>query len=191
MAETTDRRQVPMWYPMRISYGRDERMIRIKQQLDKEGLENFLPMRYEYTQTDDWDVRKKLVPAIHGLIFIRSTQDELTRLKLTRTEFTPLRYMTNLLERDNKILTVPERQMENFMRVASVRDGSVVFLDYTDFIAKPGKEVRITQGQFAGATGVIKRIKKSQCVVVQIKGIAAVAITFVPQAWLEEISTQN
>ena len=52
---------------------------------------------------------------------------------------------------------------------------------------KPGRHVLITDGDFKGAEGVIKRIKKRQCVVVQIEGIAAVAITFVPSAWLTTI----
>ena len=186
---TTDCHHPLHWFPMRITYGRNERMFRFKEQLDAEGLENFLPLRYQYDKTEDWDVRQELVPAVHGLIFIRSTRQKLTELKMTRREFEPMHYMTNQLREDEneRILTVPDRQMENFMRVASVRDGRVVFLDYTEFIAKPGKRVRITDGDFKGAEGVIKRIKKSQCVVVQIEGVAAVAITFVPSAWLEEI----
>ena len=143
---TTDSHHPLHWFPMRITYGRNERMFRFKEQLDAEGLENFLPLRYQYDKTEDWDVRQELVPAVHGLIFIRSTRQKLTELKMTRREFEPMHYMTNQLREDEneRILTVPDRQMENFMRVASVRDGRVVFLDYTEFITKPGKRVRIT-----------------------------------------------
>ena len=184
-----EKRKQLLWYPMRISYGRDERMLRFKQQLDDEGLENFLPLRYKYSKTDDWDVEKQLVPAIHGLIFVYSTQEKLTELKMTRQEFAPMRYMTNQLAEsaNDSILTVPTAQMMNFMRVASIHDERFVYLENMDFVAKPGKKVRITDGDFKGVEGVIKRIKKNQCVVVQIEGIAAVALTFVPSAWLEDI----
>ncbi len=37
------------------------------------------------------------------------------------------------------------------------------------------------------AEGAILRIKKRKCVVVEVKGICAVAITFVPSDWLELI----
>lgn len=178
-----------MWYPMRVTYGRDERILRVKQLLDDEGVKNFLPLRYKYQKTDTWDIKKELVPAIHGLIFVYSTQEKLTELKMTRKEFEPMHYMTNLLAEAavNSILTVPTSQMQNFMRVASVQDDKFVYLDNLDFVAKPGKKVRITDGDFKGVEGVIKRIKKNKCVVVQIEGIAAIALTFVPSAWLESI----
>lgn len=177
------------WYPMRVTYGRDERMFRIKQQLDTEGVENFLPLRYKYQKTETWNIEQELVPAIHGLIFVLSTREKLTELKMTRKEFEPMHYMTNLLagDTDKSILTVPISQMQNFMRVASVQDNRFVYLDNMDFVAKPGKKVRITDGDFKGVEGVIKRIKKNKCVVVQIEGIAAIALTFVPSAWLEDL----
>ena len=77
--------------------------------------------------------------------------------------------------------------MENFMRVASAESDNVIFLDYKDFIGKEGKRVRINEGTFAGVEGVIKRIKKNTHVVVQIEGVAAVAIAFVPSSYLSII----
>jgi transcription antitermination factor NusG len=44
--------------------------------------------------------------------------------------------------------------------------------------------VRVNEGHFAGVEGVIKRIRKNKHVVVQIEGVAAVAITFVPASYL-------
>ena len=172
---------------MRIVYGRDERMLRFKQQLDSEGIENFLPLCYKY-KIENWTVEKELVPAVHGLIFVLSTQERLTELKMTRREFEPMHYMTNQLAgTQNAILTVPMSQMQNFIRAASVQGDHFIYLDNMDFVAKPGKKVRITDGAFKGVEGVIKRIKKNQCVVVQIEGLVAIALTCVPSAWLEAI----
>ena len=84
----------------------------------------------------------------------------------------------------NEILRVADREMENFMRVASVLDDRVLYLDYKDYIGKEGKRVRINEGTFAGVEGVIKRIKKNKHVVVQIEGVSAVAIAFVPSSYL-------
>ena len=181
------------WFPMRITYGRDERVLKLKEQLDNVGVENFLPLRSIYERKSQADYEKKVLPSIHGLIFVHSTQEQLTDLKMTRSEFAPMHYMMNRFSQsaDDHILTVPDRQMENFIQVASKQDERIQYLEYTDFLAKPGKRVRITDGDFKGAEGTIKRIKKRQCVVVQIEGVAAVAITFVPTAWLEPIDTQN
>lgn len=86
-----------------------------------------------------------------------------------------------------EIMVVPDRQMDNFLRVARMQDESVMFLEYSDFIRKVGKRVRIKAGTFTGVEGVVKRIKNNKHVVVQIEGVAAVAITFVPPAFLELI----
>lgn len=77
--------------------------------------------------------------------------------------------------------------MDNFLRVATIQDESVMFLENNDFINKIGKKVRITAGFFKDVEGEIKRIKKNKYVVVQIKGVAAVAITYVPVAFIQEI----
>jgi transcription antitermination factor NusG len=83
---------------------------------------------------------------------------------------------------------VPERQMDNFIRVASVQDDRLLYLDpNNEFLQKPGHRVRITDGDFKDAEGVIKRIKNNKRIVVEIKGVAAIAITFVPAIWLEPI----
>lgn len=185
-----DRRKQTLWYPMRITYGRVERMFHFQELLDREKLEYFLPMRCEFQKTADWDIRKEYVPAIHGLIFIHSSQENLTYLKMTRKEFAPMHYWSNLFSKgeDDRLLVVPDRQMDNFINIYTRQDDRVSLLEYTDFIAKPGKRVRITEGDFKGTVGTVKRIKKSQCVVVEIEGLAAIAITFVPPSWLQEIS---
>ena len=88
----------------------------------------------------------------------------------------------NLVGHD--ILTVPDGQMENFMRVASVTDDRVFFIDNLEFAGKPGQRVKVVEGDFAGVEGVVKRVKKNKCVVVQIEHVAAVAIAFIPSAFL-------
>ncbi len=171
-----------LWFPMRVTYNRE---LKIKEALDKLKIENFLPMRYEWVNT-----KKILVPAIHNLILIHSTQEDITDLKMTKKDFEPLRYMISLTQTKDKghIIHVPDFQMNNFMRVASVQDESIMYLDCNDYINKIGKKVKITEGQFKGVEGVIKRIKKNKYIVVKIEGLAAVAITYVPADWIMDIS---
>ena len=173
------------WFPMRVTYQRE---LKLKASLDALGIENFVPMHYEVVGRDDYR-KRALVPAIHNLIFVRTTQKELTDLKMSRRELSPLRYIMKPTEGKGRmeIIRVPDRQMENFIRVASVEDERVKFLEYGDFLAQPGKRVRIADGFFAGVEGVIKRIKNNKYVVVQIDGVAAVAITYVPQQSLMAI----
>ena len=171
----------PHWFPMRVTYHRE---VKIKHHLDGLDIENFLPMHYEIVETVKGN-RRQLVPAIHNLIFIHSSQNTITELKMVKKEFEPLRYMTKPTEQGTReIIHVPDRQMENFIKVASVQDDSIFYLDPSEYINKIGKRVRITAGPFKDVEGMIKRIKKNKSVVVQIEGVAAVAIAFVPANFL-------
>lgn len=171
---------------MRVTYNRE---LKIKALLDELNIECFVPMHYELVESDGLPT-KALRVAIHNLIFIRSNQITLTDLKMRNAAFEPLRYMTRPVQQGlhgQEIIYIPDHQMYNFLRVASVKDDSVLFLENNDFINKIGKKVRITDGVFKGVEGEIKRIKKNKYVVVQIKGIAAVAIAYVPAAFITEI----
>lgn len=168
------------WFPMRVTYNRE---LKIKESLDKYCIDSFIPMKYEWINK-----KRALVPAIHNLIFIHSTQETITELKMRKKEFEPLRYIIHSSPDGHKhILHVPELQMNNFIKVASVQDDSVMFLDSSDYINKIGKNVKIVEGQFKDVEGVVKRIKNNKYVVVQIEGVAAVAITYVPACWIVEI----
>ena len=85
---------------------------------------------------------------------------------------------------EHTIMTVADREMENFMRVASRTDDSVMFLDNETVVGKEGKRVEIMGGAFEG---VIRRVKRCKRVVVEIEGVASVAIAYVPAGMLKEI----
>ena len=179
----------PLWYPMRVAYDKRDRVLQLQKLLDQQGIENFLPMTVVH-ERENFNVNSHLIPAIPGLIFIHDTRVVITDLK-RQAAFNAMRYWTDATapaDAEDRILTVPDRQMENFIRAVTANTDKVNYLEYNAaFLNKPGQEVRITGGEFAGCTGVIRRIKKRKCVVVEVKGICAVAITFVPSDWLELI----
>ena len=185
-----------IWFPMRVTYQRE---MKVKAELDRLGIENFVPMTYKIVEsrtdgiTDkrkhgETELLRELVPAINSLIFVRSTQERISGLKASNEVLEPLRYMMDrTASREHAIMTVGDREMENFMRVASRTDDSVMFLDEETVVGKEGKRVEIMGGAFEGVTGVIRRIKRCKRVVVELEGIASVAIAFVPVGLLKEI----
>ena len=177
-----------MWFPMRVTYQRE---MKVKAELDRLGIENFVPMRYKVVESQnngDTELRRVLVPAINNLIFVRSTQERVSELKRTNEVLEPLRYMMDhTAAREHAIMTVADGEMENFMRVASRTDDSVMFLDDETVLGKEGKRVEIMGGAFEGVTGVIRRVKRCKRVVVEIEGVASVAIAWVPAGMLKEI----
>lgn len=176
------------WFPMRVTY---DRQLRIKDHLDALGIQNFVPMKYGTGITSGGRQKIMLVPAISNLIFVRSTRTKLTWLKMMRREFQPMRYMMSHshLGIPSTIIRVPDRQMNNFIKVASIQDDRVIYPETTNFLGKEGKKVKIIDGDFKGVFGVIKRVKGSKRVVVELDDIAAVAIAFVPSSFLQEIDT--
>ena len=176
------------WFPMRVTYQRE---MKVKAELDRLEIENFVPMKYRITELQndgESELRRVLVPAINNLIFVRSSQERMSELKMTNEVLEPLRYMMDQTAVEpHTIMTVPDKQMENFMRVASVTDDSVMFLDETTIVGKEGKRVQIMGGAFEGVTGVIRRVKRCKRVVVELEGIASVAIAYVPVGLLKEI----
>ena len=176
------------WFPMRVTYQRE---MKVKAELDRLGIENFVPLRYKVVERQndgDTELRRVLVPAINNLIFVRETQERVSELKRTNEVLEPLRYMMDrTASLEHAIMTVADREMENFMRVASRTDDSVMFLDNETVVGKEGKRVEIMGGAFEGVTGVIRRVKRCKRVVVEIEGVASVAIAWVPAGMLREI----
>jgi len=174
-----------VWYPMRVTYSRE---MKVKAELDRLGIVNFVPMTYKLVCEGSEEPRRELVPAINNLIFLYATQERISELKRMNEQLEPLRYiMDRTADKAHEIMTVPDKQMENFMRVASKTDDSVMFLDETSIVGKEGKRVRIMGGPFEGVEGVIKRVKHCKRVVVEIVGVMSVAIAFVPVGVLKEI----
>ena len=176
------------WFPMRVTYQRE---MKVKAELERLGIENFVPMRYKVVESQndgDMELRRVLVPAISNLIFVRSTQERMSELKRRYEVLEPLRYMMDYTaSQEHAIMTVADGEMENFMRVASRTDDSVIFLDNETVVGKEGKCVEIMGGAFEGVKGVIRRVKRCKRVVVEIEGVASVAIAYVPAGVLKVI----
>jgi transcription antitermination factor NusG len=91
---------------------------------------------------------------------------------------------------------IPEEEMRMFILVTSATDGSDVDLlgesllgpDPKVFDFKPGEKVRVTEGPFKGAEGVIKRIKKDRKLLVAVQGVVVVAISNIPARFLERLA---
>ena len=177
-----------IWFPMRVTYGRE---MKVKAELDRLEIENFLPMTHKIVESrinGTTELRRELVPAISNLIFVRSTQERISGLKMSNEVLEPLRYMMDhTIGLKPEIMTVGDKAMENFMRVATKTDDSVMFLDENTIVGKEGKRVKIMGGAFEGVEGVIRRVKRCKRVVVELEGIASVAIAHVPVGLLKEM----
>lgn len=172
------------WYALRITYSRE---LALKAYLDQEHIENFVPMHYEYVVRNGQRIRK-LVPAVHNLIFIRSTRQKIDEIKEANATTLPLRY---IMDRETRRpITIPETQMQYFIAVAGNYDQQIIYLPSEECGAQKGDRVRITGGIFEGVEGTFLRVKGDRRVVVSIQGVMAVATAFVHPSLIERINNQ-
>lgn len=169
---------------MRVTYGRERSL---KAFLDKEGVDNFLPMKTAVSKVGHRIVKKR-VPALSNLIFVRDSMEHITLLKQTRQEAEPLRYMMrhalDPLHDANEVIVVPDRQMDNFLRVAAGPEDEYTYLTPNELQGHEQGSVKIVSGPFKGVEGVIKRVHGNKQVVVELEGLGGITIRFVPKHFM-------
>ena len=104
-------------------------------------------------------------------------------------------YFGDLMVYMNSAGTAPavirDREMEVFMLVTSVHghDAPVEVLEPKPQYAQ-GDLVRVTEGLYKGAIGVVKRIRKDRKLVIAVSGVAVVAISHIPLCFLEKVESE-
>ena len=128
-------REEKLWYAIRVTYNRE---LKVKDDLDTRGVTNFVPMQYRREKRGGVMV-KRLVPSVHNLIFINMTPSEMTEYKKTTT--LPIRY---IMDREtHKPITVPNREMENFIKVAGTYNEKLIYLNPDPGDFAEGERVRL------------------------------------------------
>ena len=176
-------REKKVWFAIRVTYNRE---LKVKEDLDARGITNFVHMQYRREERHGQMV-KRLVPSVHNLIFIHITPSDMKEYKMT-TDL-PIRYiMSNRADGSRKPIIVPEREMENFIKVAGTYDEKLIYLNPNPGDFAEGERVRIIGGTFAGAEGIFVRLKGDRRVLINVPGVVAVATTHVHMSMIEKIT---
>lgn len=81
---------------------------------------------------------------------------------------------------------ISDKEMDNFILVTSLSD-ELISLGKVSPEFLLGERVRVKEGVFKGAEGVVKRIKGDRRLIVSIDGVTAVATCFIAPQFLEKI----
>ena len=128
---------------------------------------------------------KKLVPAVSSLIFVYWTREALDSYIRSFADARPVNYYWD--RTTNSPLTIPDKDMENFIAVASTLDEDLIYLTEISDKLREGQTVKVKEGPFKGVEGKIVRIRKSRRILVELPGMLAVASTYVAPEELEII----
>ena len=83
---------------------------------------------------------------------------------------------------------IPDKEIEDFKKVTSSGDAGLKIYTGDKIINfRSGDKVRVIDGPLKGTEGYIKRINKDRRLLVCIRGVLAVATSYIPQKMLEKV----
>lgn len=171
------------WYAMSVPYNR---VIKIKEILDKKQIECFVPMRYEIRTVKGRKTRL-YIPAVSNLIFVHATA---TSLKHFKQAHTSLQYLVRNVNGTSQKIIVPDKQMEQFIQICQTNDEQLQYLRPDEINFSKGTRVRIHGGTFDGIEGTFVKIKghRNRRIVVQINDVFAIAISEISPDLIEVLN---
>ena len=125
----------------------------------------------------------KRVPLFSRLLFVKCPMKALVDFKFDNSDW----FMYYKSADGKNPGPVDDKEMEVFRLVTSVQDGNLRVLGEDRPEYHVGDRVKVIGGIYKGAEGYIKRIRRSRDLLVCVQGVAVVAISKLPQEYLEKI----
>lgn len=151
------------WYAIKVFFNR---MNPLKERLSEDRVNYFIPS------------------VVKSLLFIQVNDNYLAEFE--KNNYGKIWTYRNLLT--GKPSAIPNREMEVFIFVCRAGEQGLSYLGEDKPEYRQGDKVRVIEGPFKGAEGYIKRIKKDRKLIVSIRGVVAVATTYIPPELLETIT---
>ena len=120
---------------------------------------------------------------IGNLLFVRCHEEEVERFAADHWQQA---WLYRTLDRRHPA-AIADREMEVFRFVVTAGREGLTLLGDDRPEYHEGDLVRVTGGPFKGAEGHIKRIKRDRRLVVSIRGVVAVATTYIHPSLLEKV----
>lgn len=160
------------WYALRAFWNKTQQLVVKAQQA---GWRTYVAVG---------DDNKPLIPS---LFFVQTTEAWVKAFR--QSHFGDLMVYMNAA--GSAPAVIRDREMEVFMLVTSVHghDAPVEVLEPKPQYAQ-GDLVRVTEGLYKGAIGIVKRIRKDRKLVIAVSGVAVVAISHIPLCFLEKVESE-
>jgi ribosomal protein S4E len=176
-----------LWY---VLYAANGKAVKLKPYLEAASIEYFFPMYYKDRKINGTTEYERItLPLVGNLIFAKSSKNILDPvLKEAKLK---LAISSDLYYRDygdKRAITIPENRMQNFITVAKNIEEQVIYLSNEEINLAKGVKAKITGGAFAGAEGVIIRIKGNKRLVVTIPNLFSVATNYIPTQFVQIIN---
>ena len=170
-----DNAEEKLWFAMGAPY-RNE--IKVQKKLEELGARSFIPMKTDVVERQGRRLRVR-VPAVSNLIFVNVSRDRMSEIKPMVPQ---MQYKIIRSSSGNSVITVPDKEMEDFIAVTEAMDGGVVYYAPDEVSLAKGTRVRIIGGMFDGAEGVLLKMKghRSRRFVVSLPNLLCAATEVSP-----------
>lgn len=180
-AEHAAENETCTWFAMSAPYRRE---LKAKSYLESKNIECYVPMTKAVITKRNGIKKSELIPAIHNLIFVRTTKETIKQLK-QGVDF--LQYRTQPVDGKNIPIVVPDKQMEQFIAITEAHKENITFLKPEEINLNTGTRVRIHGGCFDNIEGMFIKLKgkRKKVVVISFEGIASISLAEVSPDYIE------
>ena len=166
-----DAKDTPHWYALRTTYGREKKAYNY---LLSKNVVAFYPTLKSVKLVDSKriTVEESRIP---NIFFAYGTEEELKTFVYDNVNLPYLRFYYRHTHVGNKIvkapLVVPDNQMNSLKIICAADSDDIIASTEEVEKFKSGQKVRITEGKFAGVTGIVARYQSQQRVGIVINGL--------------------
>jgi len=179
------------WFVFRITYNREQQAA---DYLIEHGIYAYLAMGWKLVVRDG--KKKRELRPLLNMVFAYVTPEQATTF-VRETPLCPFitfyyDHFTMTLDYRNPPLTIPDIEMQSYIRATVLQDPHVMAVDPGRCNFLSDDEVLVTDGPFAGVRGRVVRVSRQNRVAVSLRGISTLIVTaYIPTAFLERNSPQN
>ena len=179
------------WFVFRASYGREDKAY---DYIVEDGMYAYIAKR-EVIKDVQGKRRRVLEPLIPNLIFVYTTEETAYLYAKNTPELSYLSFYYNRFrktdDQKNPPLTIPYKEMENFIKATSTHDKHLLFVDPEKCHFKSGELVRVVDGAFKGVEGKVARVSGQQRVILKLSEVGLISTAYIPSAFIEKITIAN
>ena len=180
-------KEVPHWYALRVTYGREKRAY---DYLVGKHVEAYYPTIKTVKEVDG---KRKTVEEsrLPNIFFARGTEEEIKSFVYDNINLPYLRFYYKHTHTGARImktpLIVPDNQIKSLQIICEKEGSDTLVLQEEVPKFKQGEKVKIIEGNFAGVTGIVARYRGQQRVGLVIDGLLTAVTAYIPTAFLEKI----
>lgn len=169
------------WYALKVFYNR---YAPLQATFARDGVESYIPMQVKSYPQPNGEVVEREVPMIAMLMFFRCEEEYVQEINQVLCE----KAMVYHKPGTQIPASIPDSEMNLFIRLTTSYSQGFEAIPYNERLIAGGVRYRVVGGEYNGAEGYYKRVRRNRCLVVPLSNLfMMISTSYIPQNYLEEI----